>query len=68
MDYPAYRDRGWPIGSGTIKSTCRQLVALRLKGPGMHRTEKGALAITAFRATDINQYWHSTWTSLNPAA
>lgn len=67
MDYPAYRDRGWPIGSGMIESTCRQLVALRLKGPGMHWTEKGALAITALRATDINQHWHSTWNSLNLA-
>lgn len=67
MDYPAYRARGWPIGSGLIESSCRQLVGLRLKGPGMHWTEPGALAITALRATDLNQHWHSTWNNLTLA-
>lgn len=64
MDYPAYRARGWPIGSGMIEATCKQLVGGRLKGPGMHWTEQGALAITALRATELNGRWHQTWNSL----
>ncbi len=64
MDYPAYRQRGWQIGTGLIESTCKQLVGLRLKGPGMHWSEQGTLAITALKATELNGDWHSFWKSL----
>jgi hypothetical protein len=63
-DYPAYRSREWQIGTGMIESTARQLVGLRLKGPGMHWTEAGALAVTALRAIDLNDQWHTFWKSL----
>ncbi len=61
MDYPRARQNGWQIGSGMIESTCKQLVAQRLKGPGMHWSEQGALAITALRATDLNGNWDVFW-------
>lgn len=64
MNYPEYRSRGWQIGTGLIESTCNQLVGQRLKGPGMHWTEAGALALTALRATDFNGGWKSTWNNL----
>ncbi len=64
MDYTDYRKVGWPIGSGMIESTGKQLVGLRLKGPGMHWTEAGALAVTALRATALNGDWHPCWNSL----
>lgn len=64
MDYPNYRSQGWQIGSGMIESTCKQLVGLRLKGPGMHWSENGALAVTALRATDLNGKWKTFWNSL----
>jgi hypothetical protein len=35
MPYKALRDQGLPIGSGMIESAVRQVVALRLEGPGM---------------------------------
>jgi hypothetical protein len=63
-DYPRYRDADWQIGTGMIESTAKQLVGVRLKGPGMHWTERGALAITALRAHDLNNHWHSFWNSL----
>jgi hypothetical protein len=66
-DYPRYRAAGWQIGTGMIESTARQLVGVRLKGPGMHWTEAGALAITALRAHDLNGHWHSFWNSLSLA-
>lgn len=65
MDYPNAKLRGWQIGSGMIESTCKQLVAQRLKGPGMHWSEQGALAITALRATDLNGQWNTFWTSFS---
>jgi hypothetical protein len=64
MEYPNDRARDWPIGSGMIESTGKQLVGGRLKGPGMHWTEAGALAVTALRATDLNGTWHDYWKSL----
>lgn len=62
--YPAYRTSGWQIGTGMMESTCKQLVGQRLKGPGMHWTEQGAIAITALRATDLNGKWNTFWNSL----
>ncbi len=66
-DYPRYRAADWQIGTGMIESTAKQLVGVRLKGPGMHWSERGALAITALRAHDLNGRWHSFWKSLTLA-
>jgi len=63
--YPEYRLKEWQIGSGMIESTAKQLVGLRLKGPGMHWSEKGALAITALRAQDLNGLWNTFWNNLS---
>ncbi len=62
------------IRSGTIESTAKPRVGLRLKGPGLHGSERGALAVTALRATDLratalratdlNGHWHQLWTTL----
>jgi hypothetical protein len=67
MDYPRYRAAEWQIGTGMIESTAKQLVALRLKGPGMHWSEVGAIAITALRAHNLNENWHAFWQSLQIA-
>ena len=64
MDDPSYRAQKWQIGSGMVESTARQLVGLRLKGPGMHWSEAGAIAITALRAQIINRRWHQFWNTL----
>ena len=64
MDYPTYRTREFQIGTGMMESTARQLVGLRLKGPGMHWSEQGALAVTALRAQDLNGRWHTFWKNL----
>jgi hypothetical protein len=66
--YPIYRKREWQIGSGMIESTAKQLVGLRLKGPGMHWSEHGALAVTALRAQDLNGCWNTFWSNLNLSA
>jgi hypothetical protein len=50
MDYPSYRARDLQIGSGTIESTCKQLVSARLKQAGMIWSEAGATAVVEVRA------------------
>lgn len=47
-----------------MESTARQLVGLRLKGPGRHWTEAGASAITALRAWSLNNHWLQFWNTL----
>lgn len=64
MKYPQYRQRGWQIGTGMMEATCKQLVGIRLKGPGMHWSERGALAVTALRAQSLNENWHQFWQTL----
>jgi hypothetical protein len=64
MDYSRYREQGWPIGTGIMESSCKQLVGMRLKGPGMHWTEQGALAVTALRAIELNEKWDKFWSEL----
>jgi hypothetical protein len=62
-DYVEYRAAGYVIGSGMMESTCKQLVAQRLKGPGMQWGEAGALAMTALIAHRINGTWDRFWVS-----
>lgn len=62
--YPSYRNKNWQIGTGMIESTAKQLVGLRIKGPGMHWCKHGATAITALRAQDLNNNWHRLWKNL----
>lgn len=63
MNYSVAKQHGWQIGSGMIESTCKQLVAQRLKRPGMHWSEHGSLAITALRAIDLNGHWNEFWST-----
>jgi hypothetical protein len=66
MDYPTYRSKGWPIGSGSVESACKQVVGQRLKCAGMRWSEAGADAICHLRAlfrSEVGQ-WDAFWTAL----
>jgi len=41
MDYPLFRKQGWPLGSGIVESTIKQ-VGKRMKGTEKHWTIRGA--------------------------
>jgi hypothetical protein len=63
MDYPAYRAKGWQIGSGPVESACKQVVGQRLKGSGMRWGEDGADALCHLRAlfrSEASQ-WEAFW-------
>lgn len=47
MDYPAYRARGLPIGSGAVESAAKHLVQDRMKRAGMRWSFAGAQALLA---------------------
>ena len=62
-DYVEYKEKDYVIGSGMMESTCKQLVATRLKGSGRQWSESGALAMTALIGKRLNHQWDAFWTS-----
>ena len=53
-DYPTYRARGLPIGSGAVESAAKQLVQARMKRAGMRWSLDGAQAVLALTAQFAN--------------
>lgn len=54
-DYPAYRARGLPIGSGAVESSAKQLVQARMKRAGMRWSRDGGQAILALTEQLANE-------------
>ncbi len=57
MDYAAYRQQGFPIGSGTVESAAKTLVQQRMKQAGMRWSRTGAQAMLALRARLLSDRW-----------
>lgn len=62
MNYQAIADRGWPIGSGPVESSCRQ-DQRRFKGPGQSWTRKGFANLSALDQARRNNHWDELWLS-----
>lgn len=62
MDYPTYRRKGWPIGSGVTESGVKQMNK-RVKGTEQFWTKPGAAAILALRALyrSEDNRWNHYW-------
>jgi len=58
--YPAFRARGWQIGSGPTESQCK-LCTSRLKGRGRRWDRSNATAIAALDTLDRNGQWQKFW-------
>jgi hypothetical protein len=63
MDYPTYLAKGWLIGSGSVESACKTVVAQRLKLAGMRWREKGTDAVCHLRALYKSErsQWQLFW-------
>jgi hypothetical protein len=59
-DYPSYRARGWPIGSGITESGVK-LFGKRVKGTEQFWNVPGAEAILALRSKWLSEDEHSTY-------
>lgn len=59
MDYAHFRAAGYAIGSGTIESACKKIVAQRLRKPGAQWTTAGAVQTAKARATWLSGEWDS---------
>jgi hypothetical protein len=61
-DYPAYRAKGWDIGSGPTEAGCK-IIGERLKGSGMRWVYDGAATVGALRALYVSgpKVWDGFW-------
>ncbi len=66
MDYAAYRQAGYPIGSGTIESACKTVAQARLKQSGMRWSRHGAQSVLALRCLLLSRRWHELSTLAPP--
>jgi hypothetical protein len=62
MDYPTYRQHGWPIGSGSVESACGQF-GDRIKHARMRWTEAGTDAMLMVKSDIFSQdgRWEDRW-------
>jgi hypothetical protein len=61
MRYDWFQKKGYFIGSGVVESSCKHLVASRLKQAGMQWSHKGAQSILQLRLAWLNQRWDHLW-------
>lgn len=66
MQYQEFHEEGYPVGSGTIESGCKQLVGMRMKGPGMRWSRAGAENILALRTEFLSDRWDQAWLLTRP--
>jgi hypothetical protein len=68
-DYPAYRQKGWDIGSGPTEAGCK-IIGERLKGSGMRWVEDGAATVATLRALYVSssKLWDGFWSQPHRAA
>lgn len=60
MDYAHYRQLNLQIGSGTIESACKHVVAARLKQAGMRWKLENARSLAKLRARFQSDRWQET--------
>lgn len=61
MQYQEFQEEGYPVGSGTVESGCKQLVGKRMKGPGMRWSRSGAENILVLRSEYLSDRWDEAW-------
>jgi hypothetical protein len=60
MNYRTIHRRGWPIGSGTVESACRQRQC-RFKRPGQFWTPEGMRHLSSLTEARHNNHWEELW-------
>lgn len=64
--YGAFRQAGYPIGSGAVESACKVVVQQRMKQAGMRWSRNGAQAMLALRCMLLSDRWHETAAAFTP--
>jgi hypothetical protein len=61
MQYRAYQQQGWPIGSGMVESANKVVVQARLKGAGMHWEPPHVNPMLTLRTAACSERWDEGW-------
>jgi hypothetical protein len=61
LQYPAFQQAGWPIGSGAVESGNKLVVESRLKGSGMHWAREHVDPMLALRNIACSDRWSQAW-------
>jgi hypothetical protein len=56
MNYPAFKTKGFPIGSGQVEAMNKNVIGNRLKRSRMHWSKQGASAMAATRALAFSKF------------
>lgn len=64
LDYPKFRRRGLPLGSGAIESAIRRVINLRLKGNGIYWEEENAEAMLMLRGLVLSGRWKKVFNEI----
>jgi Uncharacterised protein family (UPF0236) len=59
MRYANFRAKGYFIGSGTVKSGCKQIITMRLKRSGARWTQHGAAMTAKARTAWLSGSWQN---------
>lgn len=61
IDYPHFRNKGVPIGSGIVESGHKVVMQRRMKQAGMRWADDNLNPMLALRMAVCNQRWKPTW-------
>ena len=64
MQYPAYQQAGWPLGSGVVESANKVVVEARLKGAGMRWARRHVNPMVALRTVVYSDRWDEAWAQM----
>lgn len=63
LAYPAFREAGYPIGSGLVESGHKVVIGPRFKGAGQHWADHHLNPLLVLRCASCNDRWTTTWTA-----
>ena len=66
LDYPHFRNQGYPIGSGSVESSHKGVVHSRMKQAGMRWAEAHVDPMLTLRNWVCNGRWSEGWSQLAP--
>ena len=61
MNYYRFRQNGWPIGSGPVEGTCKNIVKIRMCRNGSRWSTEGGQVILTLRSILKSNRWNMFW-------
>ena len=61
MEYKRFRENGWPIGSGPVEGSCKDIVKKRMCQSGQRWSVRGGQAVLSLRTIVKSERWDAFW-------